>query len=86
MTLKECQEAARRGTQIRHMILGVTYDRIEFVGYKYTEDGRELPCVRLLDKCGNSVTDAPPMDLQLEEYARAAEMANQQRGEENAKT
>jgi hypothetical protein len=73
VTLKECQAAAKRGVKIRHIILGVTFDRIEFVGYKY-KDGQENPCVRLLDKCGNSVTDANPLDLQLEEYARASEM------------
>ena len=73
MTLKECQAAAKRGVRIRHIILGVTFDRIEFVGYKY-KDGQEIPCVRLLDKCGHSVTDAHPIDLHLEEYARATEM------------
>lgn len=76
MTLKECQEAAKRGVKVRHTTLGIstTYDRIEFVGYRYI-GGRELPTVRLVDKCGHSVTDAHPFDVQIEEYARAAEMA-----------
>ena len=76
MTLKECQEAARRGVKVRHTVLGVgvTYDRIVFVGYRY-ENGHEYPTVRLLDKSGHSVTDAHPLDVQLEEYARVAEMA-----------
>ena len=29
-------------------------------GYKYTEDGREIPSVRLLDKSKHSITDASP--------------------------
>ena len=87
MTLKECQEAARRGVKVRHTVLGVgaTYDRIGFVGYRY-ENGKEYQTVRLLDMCGHSVTDAHPFDVQLEEYVRAAEMANEQKGDPNVKT
>lgn len=58
MTLSEAREAAQKGVAI--VSAGVRYARIEFVGYKYTEDGREIPSVRLLDKGRNSITDASP--------------------------
>lgn len=58
MTLTEAREAAQKGKKV--ICGGVRYARIEFVGYKYTEDGREIPSVRLLDKNKHSVTDATP--------------------------
>lgn len=58
MTLSEAREAAQKGVVI--VSGGVRYTRIEFVGYKYTENGREIPSVRLLDKSGHSITDASP--------------------------
>ncbi len=58
MTLSEAREAAQKGVAI--VSAGVRYARIEFVGYKYTEDGSEIPSVRLLDKGGHSITDANP--------------------------
>ena len=77
MTLQECQVAALRGEKVRHTLHGFdyTYDRIEFVGYRY-HNGKQTPCVRLVDKCGHSVTDAHPRDLELEETAKVAEIAN----------
>ena len=58
MTLSEAREAAQKGVAV--VSAGVRYARIEFVGYKYTEDGREIPSVRLLDKSKHSITDANP--------------------------
>lgn len=58
MTLSEAREAAQKGVAV--VSAGVRYARIEFVGYKYTEDGREIPSVRLLDKGKHSITDASP--------------------------
>lgn len=84
MTLQECQVAALRGEKVRHTVSGIgsTYDRIEFVGYKY-QNGKQTPCVRLVDKCGHSVTDAHPMDLEPEEAAKVAEIANYAGGKNN---
>lgn len=58
MTLSEAREAAQKGVAI--VSGGVRYTHIEFVGYKYTENGREIPSVRLLDRSGHSITDASP--------------------------
>lgn len=58
MTLSEAREAARKRVAV--VSAGVRYARIEFVGYKYTEDGIEIPSVRLLDKSNHSITDASP--------------------------
>ena len=58
MTLSEAREAAQKGVAV--VSAGVRYARIEFVGYKYTEDGKEIPSVRLLDKGKHNITDANP--------------------------
>lgn len=58
MTLSEAREAAQKGVAI--VSAGVRYAHIEFVGYKYTEDGREFPVVRLMDRNKHSITDANP--------------------------
>ena len=63
MTLREADEAAQK----RLMVLynGTKFIRITQTGYHYDERGRRSGFVQLLDKCGNSVTDADPVLCEL---------------------
>ena len=70
MTLKEADEAAQKGLTIIHKKPGerpVEYSRITQTGYAYTENGDRVGFVQLLDKCGNSVTDADPTYIKIKE-------------------
>ena len=62
MTLREADEAAQMGLPVIHQ--GIEYSRITQTGYKYAENGDRVGFVQLLDKCGNSVTDADPAACQ----------------------
>lgn len=79
MTLSEARTAAHKREKIVHN--GITYDRIEFVGYKYREDGLEIPSVRLIDKCGHSITDADPYFCERAEIAAITNAAEDERRE-----
>ena len=58
MTLKEADEVATKRLPVTHQ--GVIYKRITQVGYKYSEDGKKIPFVRLEDTRVHSYTDANP--------------------------
>ena len=63
MTLKEADEAAQRGRPVLYE--GTEFIRITQTGYKYDERCKRTGFVQLLDKCGNSVTDADPALCEL---------------------
>lgn len=70
MTLREADEAAQKGLPIIHQKPGsfpVEHRRITQTGYKYAESGDRVGFVQLLDKCGNSVTDADPAHVNIKE-------------------
>ena len=70
MTLKEADEAAKKGLPIIHDdgVHGrMEYKRIVQTGYHYTEEGARIPFVQLLDKCRNSVTSADPAFCSVKE-------------------
>lgn len=72
MTLREADKVARMGWPIIHQKPGerpVEYSRITQIGYKYTNRGRRVEYVQLLDKNGTSVTEADPAHCNLKEEA-----------------
>ena len=63
MTLREADEAAQKRLPVLYQ--GTEFRRITQTGYHYDERGRRSGFVQLLDKCGNSVTDADPALCEL---------------------
>lgn len=65
MTLKEADEAARKGLPV--LCDGIEYKRITETGYRYNEKHERIGFVQLLDRRGNSVTYADPAHCTLKE-------------------
>lgn len=63
MTLKEADEAARRGLPVIHK--GVEYARITQTGYHYDKNGKRRGFVQLIDKNSRSVSYAEPRTCEL---------------------
>lgn len=72
MTMREADAAAVARSPVVLMKPGckpVEYARIVRTGYAYDEEGRH-GFVQLLDKCSNSVTDADPANVEVQEKER----------------
>lgn len=65
MNMKEADEAAVKRLPVIYD--GIEYRRICHTGYRYDENGQRHGFVVLLDKCGNSVTEAKPDTVKLKE-------------------
>ena len=74
MTLKEADEAACKFLPVIYN--GITYRRITQTGYKYDPKHGRRGYVQLLDRSGNSVTDADP------EYCTVIDFKNKPTEEE----
>ncbi len=63
MTLQEADRVAEQRLPVLHR--GIRYERIQEIGYKYLDDGRKIPFIRLKDNNGLSFTDARPHMCEL---------------------